>query len=540
MHHISASSRPLRTAPGRAIVSGLAALVCVLALPAAASANNLFTLDSNAYTYGPVVTDSAGTGYVAWESTPAIKSNSSITMFCRIPRGGTCTAPITLPLPGGSTEGVDAPIAAYPVLGAVAGTVYVVAPRYVKEDTVIWTSTNGGASFSAPATALQFAHGSGVGDVLRNPLVPGTAGSPTADGIDVASYNTQVGFSETGNFAAPFKLRFEEDPNGQGSTLGFTAAGLPVTAYWNFASPYEVAFNYLISGSAKTESNWSKHQTISSGYEPRLASGPSGLFLFTTDEAGGGQPTVLNVRKFNEGTHTFGAPTTVATIPATVGGLFTSGGFYENPDTGALYVVEPLFSSSSVMRVWESTDGGASFHGERNIANIGGGFEGPPRIAVADDGGGWVTWRDEHGLQVADLNVPPPPVAPYVPPVIKQPRPPASITASTSIEGTSLTLSTPNQCIKAGAVPSSLAFKYPSHKRKGRVVVKVFKVEFKVGSSHLTLTRKKLSNKPFVGVLHVKHLIPGHKYVLTVHAWLAVEHGKPRQRFLKVLITACA
>ena len=89
-------------------------------------------------------------------------------------------------------------------------------------------------------------------------------------------------------------------------------------------------------------------------------------------------------------------------------------------------------------------------------------------------------------------------------------------------------------------MPSSLAFKYPSHKRKGRVVVKVFKVEFRVGSSHLTIARKKLSNKPFVGVLHVKHLVPGHKYVLTVHAYLAVEHGKPRQRFLKVLITACA
>ena len=95
------------------------------------------------------------------------------------------------------------------------------------------------------------------------------------------------------------------------------------------------------------------------------------------------------------------------------------------------------------MRLWESTDGGASFHRERDIANIAGGFEGPPRIAVADDGGGWVTWRDEHGLQAADLNVPAPPV---VPPVVKTPSPPpppANITASVSIEGTSLTLSTP-------------------------------------------------------------------------------------------------
>jgi hypothetical protein len=463
-------------------------------------------------------------------------------MFCKIPRGGTCTSPVTLPL-AGSTESENAPVAAYPVLGAIAGTVYVVAPRYVKEDTMIWTSTNGGASFSGPTSALQFADGTNVGDVLRNPLAAATAGSPTADGIDVASYNTEVGFSETGNFGKPFKLRFKGDPNGQNSTLGFTAAGEPVEAYWNLLStPYHLEYNYLNSPGAGEEKNWTKPELVGNGYGPRLAGGPAGLFLFSTDEpGGGGQPTVLNVRRFNESTHTFGAPTTVATIAATVGGLFTSGGFYENPDNGHLYVIEPLFSSSSVMRLWESTDGGASFHGERDIANIGGGFEGPPRIAVADDGGGWVTWKDEHGLQVADLNIPY--VPPYVPPVVVKappPPPPANITASVSVEGTSLTLSTPNKCIKSGVVPSSLAFKYPSHKRKGRVVVKVFKVEFRVGTSHLTITRKKLSNRPFVGVLHVKHLIPGHKYVLTVHAWLAVEHGKPRQRFLRVLITACA
>ena len=105
---------------------------------------------------------------------------------------------------------------------------------------------------------------------------------------------------------------------------------------------------------------------------------------------------------------------------------------------------------------------------------------------------------------------------------------------------TTLTATTPNRCIKSGAVPGSLSFRYPSHKRKGAVVVKVFKVIFTVGSNHLTLSRTKLSNKPFVGTLHIKHLVPGKKYVLNIHAFLAVEHGTPRQRFLNIPITACA
>jgi hypothetical protein len=498
-------------------------LICALA-PAGARANNLFTLDSKPYTYGPVVSDNAGNAYFAWEQAPPSGTESSTTLFCKVPRGGRCTAPIALALPGGSKEGADAPVAAYPVLGTITGTVYVVAPRYVREDTVIWTSTNGGASFSGPTSAPSFAHGSGVGDVLRNPLAPANTGNPTADGIDVSSFNTQVGFSETGNFGTPFKIRFEMDPNGQGSTLGFTAAGLPVQAYWNFASPYEVAVNHVVAGSPSEEKNWSKPEVVSSGYEPRLASGPRGLFLLSTDEAGGGQPTLLDVRRYNESTNTFGAPTRVAAIPPTVASLFTGGGLYENPETGTLYVAQPMQGSlGGVMRLWESTDGGASFHGERTIAAIAGGYEGPPRLTAAPDGGGWLTFKDEHGLQVADLT-----------------SGSALLTATANVGGTTLTGSTRNQCIKNGAVPGSLSFKYPSHKRKGTVVVKVFKVIFTVGSNHLTLSRKRLSNKPFVGTLHIKHLVPGKKYVLNIHAFLAVEHGTPRQRFLNIPITACA
>jgi hypothetical protein len=56
------------------------------------------------------------------------------------------------------------------------------------------------------------------------------------------------------------------------------------------------------------------------------------------------------------------------------------------------------------MRLWESTDGGQTFHSEREIATIGYGLTGVPRLAVAEDGQGWLTFEDEGGLEVADLN----------------------------------------------------------------------------------------------------------------------------------------
>ncbi len=64
------------------------------------------------------------------------------------------------------------------------------------------------------------------------------------------------------------------------------------------------------------------------------------------------------------------------------------------------------------MRLWESTDEGHTFHGERDIATIGFGYKEIPRLAVAADGQGWLTFNDAGGLEVADLNALPTPTPP--------------------------------------------------------------------------------------------------------------------------------
>jgi hypothetical protein len=388
-------------ASGRRLGLSLVLALGLLALPAAASANNRFSAAAHPEGVGPIVTDASGTGYLAWVQSG---SEPNKTFFCKIPRGGACTDTQELPLPAphnSATENVTEP---FPVLGAKAGVVYVVAPRYAKGDTLIWTSENGGATFSAPVKK-PYSNSSGVGDVLRNPLSP--TGSATSDQFDIAAFNAKLGFSEVGDLVSGFALTFASSGAfGQGSTLGFTEAGAPVEAYWSFAAPYEVEFLYLTKPPSSTEGNWSPPNLVVKGYEPRLASGPKGLFLLSTDVASGEeQPTLLDVRRWSETSKTFGAPTLVATITPGVFSLFNGGGLYENPETGALYVAAPIAGSgSTVMHLWESTDGGASFHGHREVAVINGGYNGPPRLAVAADGQGWITFTDEGGAEVADLN----------------------------------------------------------------------------------------------------------------------------------------
>jgi hypothetical protein len=214
-----------------------------------------------------------------------------------------------------------------------------------------------------------------------------------------------------------------------------------VEAYYNLSSPAPEVFFYRYyakGGKADgEESGWEGPIKVDNGYVPRLAGGPAGLFMLSTDIAPGesleAQPSEIDVRKFNETTKSFGEPTPIAKIPTSAGTLFNSGDIYENPETGYLYVAEPVIDSEGnyVMRLWESTDGGESFHGERNIATIGYAYLEVPRLAVAADGQGWLTFKDAGGLEVADLNalVGPTPPTP-------SPTPAATALATTQTSGT--------------------------------------------------------------------------------------------------------
>jgi hypothetical protein len=391
------------------LIARLAVVTCVtccsFALSAPALANNLFTLDPHPETGGPVVTDSAGNAYVAWKHEAANPGSEPPTvMFCKIPPGGTCTDPQTLPVPAPGVEGKETPTAVFPVLGAASGVVYVVGPDYDESGrSAVWKSTNGGVSFSAPQRVNVAGLGAGIGDALLNPL-------SSQEGIDFASVDPALFFSETGySISKPFSLGFGDVGNGSGSTLGFTKKGAPVEAEWVFSGKGEtVEVVHLKNGTNPEKENDWVVEKLTGAYAPRLAGGPGGLYLLSTELEKGAseeaEPTLLTVRKFEEGTERFGPPMLVTTVNASVFDLFQPGGLAENPANGALYVLYPTETGERLeMFVWESTNGGQSFERERPVANITGVYGGPPRLAVSEGGQAWLTFNDEGGLEVANL-----------------------------------------------------------------------------------------------------------------------------------------
>jgi hypothetical protein len=395
------------------IAVALAGVAGVFAIPGLAQADNLFTLDDAADSAGPVVSDANGSAYISWER----KGTPDTTMFCKISAGGSCASPVTLspPAQGGSVIGPT------PVLGEAANVVYVVGAGPADSDTVVWTSTDGGATFS-PADAHapgSYAGQSQVGDVLRDPAYEAPATDPTGDSFNLASAVAGLGFSfasnQTASDSSPTSMSFSSPgtPIG-GATLGFSGSGttsLPVEAYWTSTAPYQVLFyRATMSGSTSIAAQtWVGPTLVGEGYEPRLAGGPQGLFILTTDIAAGAQagsqPSVVAVREYDPSSGTFGPRDILTNLSTNAATLFASGDVFENPDNGDLYVVQPvvLGNGSYVMQLWDSSDGGKTFTGPSDIASIGSGYTGIPRIGVNDGGQGWLTFEDASGLEVADL-----------------------------------------------------------------------------------------------------------------------------------------
>jgi hypothetical protein len=530
------------------------ALLLACTLPAcgwvsSARANNLSTLDPVASSPGNIVEDAAGTAYIAWVHEGAAGTPESPT-YCKIPRGGSCTAPISLPIPltGGETSlaATDGVTGAFPVLGT-GSTVYVLAPRYADNDVILWTSTDGGQSFAVGVQYHSYSNKTDPTDVLLR-------GST----FYIGAHNSGLGFSTVGPGEGQFSFS-EPGPGGVvSSSFAFDASGNPVQAYWNLQHPYTIYFyRYKGSGSLDAESNWTPEKAqgtmVGPGYEPSLAGGASGLLLAYQDP--NSTPAPLLVRKYT-GT-TFGAPVTLDSDPEF--DLFDGGTIAQSP-SGEVAVAWP-WANASVMRLFISTDGGSTFGPGSSIASIAGGYaiENNARLAITSDGQGWVTFRDAKGLELADLNPLAPPGS-SSPPSGSQPGTGTTVThpgittthkptvtsssRSVTVAGAVVTLSTPSGCVRAGVVRAVLSVR--SAKRKGKLVVKIYKVVFSVdGKTSKTITRPevlrtlKVNPQPFRAVFHL-HLSPGSSHTLSAHAFIKIHHAHPRSYILKARFQACA
>lgn len=419
----------VKVALGIVLCSALAAFA-----PPAAQAAHQFTIDSSPQSFGAVATDSAGNGYVSWEH--GTLGGTWTPMFCKLAPGASrCAHPIALALPGGNAGGDPSANEVFPILGP-GKIVWLVTSRYTDDDTLIWTSSDGGTSFgpahvipyvtcSDPTVPCQpsysYADGTDIDDAI--PVTPSyqayagqtyltSSGQPSVYWLE-SSFDPFLGFNldntaETlGGPMGASEFQFHNPGGGGvgGSTLGATSTGDVVEAYWRESSP--MALDYYVFESPNghpisPQPGWTGPASLGNGYLPRLADGAKGLFLLSAD--GSGQtPGSVDLRAYNDGTHSFGAPHHIA---GAGNSLYDGGGLGENLANGELAVAWPTFGTNvDFMRLFVSTDGGARFTSSEYVAAVGGGYAGRDnaRVAVANNGTGFVTFLDDAGLQVADL-----------------------------------------------------------------------------------------------------------------------------------------
>jgi hypothetical protein len=535
------SRRRRRLHPGRpagvALCAAIAAAIALMLCASAASANDLFTLDPNAVSSGHLIEDAAGNAYIGWVDGSG--GTVEVPKFCKIPAGGTCTDPITLPIP--APAGDDIPDQVTPVLGT-GSTVYAVGPDYIDHAVVIWTSTNGGASFNGGVIDTSGYPSQGEPNtVLLNGSEFWIGTSHVGVGIGDTPTNG-IGGSEL-EFAAPSLFA------GQ-ATLGLASPGEPVEAYWEDENDSPISFyRYKGAGSVTTESDWAGPTLVTDGEAPRLAGGAAGLFLLSDDAlAAGGEPEAVHVRKY-AGTN-FGAPLTLLGGPAF--GPQDGGAISESPD-GHIAVAWPTGSGGTeAMQLFVSTDDGLSFAAAGPIARLGSGYETGvnAQISLNDDGAGWLTYKDEGGLQVADLAplpapAPAPPSTPTTAPATpaatptkpKKPTTPAPYsgatkTISTPVGGENLQLKLPKQCLA-----SLQPFYVGVGKAKRHGIAKALQTPIEVQKMTFSFDhlKKTLKKKPFRWLVKPPALTAGHQYLVKARVTVTIDKRGKKKSAVKTL-----
>jgi hypothetical protein len=471
-----------------------------------------------------VIQDGAGNAYIAWTSLNG--SGADVPKFCKVPPGGSCS-PITLPVPGGTS--LDGASGAFPVFGA-GETVYVVAPRYVRDDIVFYTSNNGGASFGAGTERESYSNKTNPTDVFLR-------GSEFV----IGAYNPGLGFSsaEVGSPGGD-SLSFANPGSGGVASSSMDLSGTnPVIAYWNLSSPQYGLFFYRFKGSGliNTEANWEGPVKVTDGYEPSLAAGPAGLFMVSEDYNGGQYPTAINLRLF-DGT-AFGAPRTLAVEGSP--NLFAGGAIAQSPGGGRLAVAwpGPRSDGAYVMRLFTSTDSGGSF-AESHVAHIGDGYalHDNADLTTGDGGNGWLVFTDSAGLHLADLSpIAGPPSGPPPPPPIYKGK---TKTVTKKVGNFLIVLRLPKSCVQ-----SRQRFFVGVGKRKRKQLSKRLGGEIRFTKVVFVYDGKKLkvkTKKPFRYLVDPGPLASGSVHRVKAKVTLVLTKGskeKKLKRTIKGTVRAC-
>jgi hypothetical protein len=269
----------------RSTALAIACLVAGLVLVAPAGAATFQTIGTG---HKPgVAVDAAGTAYIAWFGP---ESNTTSLNFCRLPRGAAaCDVRTTITAPGTTLS--------RPFVTVDGATVRVVSYRYgltgARFDE-IWefTSVDGGATFDAghPVGIAPFDEAvRGPGDTLTV--------ATSAESTGLAVQNVPLDGTTAGTSQAI--LSADHPYNG---TVG--PAG-PATMVAVFADASSNAQVRTTTGALDDAATWTPPVDLGYADYPRLAGGPSGLYLLSGTVA-----NALTVRKFDGAT--FDAGVTIA------------------------------------------------------------------------------------------------------------------------------------------------------------------------------------------------------------------------------------
>ena len=271
----------------RTAVLAVTCLAMVLLAPAGAGAATPLTIGTG---HKPgVAVDGAGTAYIAWYGN---ESTVSSLQFCRLPRGaGACDVAGTIAAPGTSLS--------RPFVAVDGSTVRVVSYRYgltTPRFDEVWqfTSTDAGATFDA-------GHAIGITAFDEAVRGPGDTLSVATNAITEGELfqNMPLGGDTAGEGRA--LLSVDHPYSG---TVGLIDAATPLVVFDDGASLAQFR-RYAGAGSLNDPASWTAPVDIGYADYPRLAGGPSGLFLLAGTES-----NALVVRKW-DGT-TFNAGVTIA------------------------------------------------------------------------------------------------------------------------------------------------------------------------------------------------------------------------------------
>jgi hypothetical protein len=344
--------------PALAIACVIAGLLLVV--PAGASAATPLTIGAG---HKPgVAVDAAGTAYIAWYGP---ESNTTSLNFCRLPRGaGACDVTTTIAAPGTTLS--------RPFVTVDGATVRVVSYRYgltgVRFDQ-IWefTSADGGATFDAghPVGIAPFDEAvRGPGDTLTV--------TTNAESTGLAVQNVPLDGTDAGDSQAI--LSADHPYNG---TVGL--AGPTMVAV--FADASSNAQVRTSAGALNDAATWSPPVDIGYADYPRLAGGPSGLFLLS-----GTPENALTVRKFNGST--FGPAVKIADAGDDAQAHLTQDA------TGRLHAVFAHNTAAGLELDYASSDNGTSWQSGPLLTqtNATQGI-GALRAAIAPDHLGVTAWE---------------------------------------------------------------------------------------------------------------------------------------------------